>query len=741
MADTLTMKVEIPKRLNESGCGRARLDPQAYSKLGLSIGSIIEIIGKKTAVAKVFRSDQEDEGTNLIRIDGLTRTSAEVSIGENVQVRKCEPERALKITLEPVIPEGSKINVDKSFIEIFKNNLISRPLITGMVITVQNISLMGTRSKFKVVSTLPQGPVVASSITELTIMEEPHKGHGNVKNDESGVGRDHRTTTYDDIGGLNDELKRIREMVELPLKHPELFETMGISAPKGLLLYGPPGTGKTLIAEALANESGASFYCIRGPEIMGKYYGESEGKLRSMFQTAEKHSPSIIFLDEIDSIAPNRDNAYGDQEHRVVAQLLTLMDGLGGRGNVIVIGATNREDSIDPALRRPGRFDREIEIGVPSRQGRENILGVHTRDMPLSEDVDIAALSRMTQGFVGADLAALAREAAMKCLGRSVQDIDLNRPVPRELLESMKVTMADFIDALSDVEPSGMREVAIEVPKVTWDDIGGLDDIRNEIKETLLPGEDRKDFERLGISPGKGLLLYGPPGTGKTMIAKAVANESGANFILVNGPEIASKWLGESEQAIRKIFKRAKQMAPTIIFFDEIDSIAPKRGSENNESWERVVAQMLTSMDGVEQLNNVLVMAATNRPDMIDPALLRPGRIDRMILVGKPNRVARLSILGVHTKNMPLEADVDLEYLADRTEGFVGADLFALCREAGLSAYRADRSARTVAARDFETALTRVKPSVDDNTSKAYESMASEINKRKDRWSNNPLYN
>lgn len=741
MAQTLTLKVENSKRINEAGFGRARLDPKAYTSLGLSLGNIIEITGKKTVVAKVFRSDMEDEGKNIIRIDGLTRTSAGVSLGENVKVRKCEPLSAVKVVIEPKISDGTRIKVDKSLTEIIKNNLISRPVTSGMDIMVPNISLMGNRSTFTVNSTMPLGPVIISSVTELVVLEAPQKRGKKSDGEEGGFGRDNKNTTYDDIGGLNDELKRIREMCELPLKHPELFERMGISAPKGMLLYGPPGTGKTLIAEALANESGASFFSIRGPEIMSKYYGESEGKLRTIFSNAEKNSPSIIFLDEIDSIAPNRDNAYGEQEQRVVAQLLSLMDGMGGRGNVIVIGATNREDSIDPALRRPGRFDREIEIGVPNRQGRESILAVHTRNMPLADDVDLAALSRMTQGFVGADLAALSREAAMKCLGRNMDKLDLDSPVPTELLESMKVTMIDFTNALGEVEPSGMREVAIEVPKVSWEDIGGLDDIRNEIKETLLPGEDKKDFERLGISPGKGLLLYGPPGTGKTLIAKAVANESGANFILVNGPEIASKWLGESEQAIRKIFKRAKQMAPSIIFFDEMDSIAPKRNSESSEAWERVVAQLLTSLDGVEQLNHVLVIAATNRPDMLDPALLRPGRIDRMILVGKPALNERLSILKIHTRNMPLAENVDLGHIAECTDGYVGADIFALCREAGLAAFRRDKETEFVYQEDFDFALGRVKPSVDNMTFETYKKMDTEIKKRKDRWSDVPFYN
>ncbi|MCQ2069527.1 MAG: CDC48 family AAA ATPase [archaeon] len=734
MADFLVMKVDIPKRLSEAGSGRARLDPQSYAQLNLSIGDIILIEGKRTVVAKVFKSDAEDEGTNVIRIDGLTRTSAEITPGEKVKVRRCDPPKAMKVVLVPKIPEGSSLAIEPGFGEIFKSNLIGRPVINGLDITVPNISLMGNRSTFTVTSTLPQGPVVISSITDLVILETPA---GKKKNPSKGdtaqaVGRDNKTTTYDDIGGLKDELRKVRDMVELPLKHPELFKKMGVSAPKGVLLYGPPGTGKTLIAEALANESGANFYSIRGPEFIGKYYGESENKLRSIFETAEKNSPSILFLDEIDSIAPNRNNVYGEQEHRIVAQLLTMMDGLGGRGNVIVIGATNREDSIDPALRRPGRFDREVEIGIPGKAGRRSILEVHTRNMPLDDDVDLDELAKITQGFVGADIAALARESAMKCLNRYIDDVDVDGAVPGEVLERLKVNMKDFMDALGDVEPSGMREVSVDVPKVSWEDIGGLEDIRQEIKETLMPGEDRKDFERLGITPGKGLLLYGPPGTGKTLIAKAVANESGANFILVNGPEIMSKWVGESEQAIRKIFKRAKQMSPSIVFFDEIDSIAPVRG--DNDVYEKVVAQLLTSLDGVEQLNNVLVMAATNRPDMIDSALLRPGRIDRMVLIGKPNRDARVSIFKVHTRNMPLGKDVDLERLSDLTDGYVGADINFLCRAAGLNAYHEDSRIDCVYMRHFEAALNTVKPSVDPAVFETYEKLGGEIQKRKDRW-------
>ncbi|MCL2295741.1 MAG: AAA family ATPase, partial [Methanomassiliicoccaceae archaeon] len=553
----LELKVAMTRRQSEVGYGRARIDNESRRCLGLGLGDVVEIIGKKTVVAKIFKGEPGDDGMKLIRIDGPTRTSAEVSVDETVRIRKCEPSAAQKVILRPNISESKRISYDEGADNIFKSGLIGRPLITGIDIMIPNIALMGNRTTFHVASTIPGGPVVVCPETEILLKSEP------VEKEKVRCGH----TTYDDIGGLDDELKRIREMIELPLKHPELFDRMGISAPKGVLLYGPPGTGKTLIAEAVANESGASFYSIRGPEIMGRFYGQSEERLRQIFKEAEDNAPSIIFLDEIDSIAPNRDSTYGEVERRVVAQLLTLMDGMGGRGDVIVIGATNREDAIDPALRRPGRFDREIEVGVPNMSGRRSILEVHTRDMPLSDDVKIEELAAMTQGFVGADLASLARESAMKCLSKHISKLDLDKPVPQPVLETMKVNMTDFADALADIEPSGMREVFVEIPKVGWKDIGGLEHIRTEIEEVFIPTEGHKAFERLGIEPGKALLLYGPPGTGKTLIAKAVANESGANFISISGPEIASKWMGESEQAIRKIFKKAKQMAPCIIFF------------------------------------------------------------------------------------------------------------------------------------------------------------------------------
>ena len=732
MNDSIVLKVAMAQRQSEAGYGRARIDTEARAALGVEVGDTIEIVGKRMVVAKVFKAPQEVEGRGLICIDGLTRTNAGVSVDESVTVRKCEPAMADRVTLAPNIPEGKKIHFERGIEDVFLRGLMGRPLIAGTDIIVPNIALMGNRSIFTVVSTSPAGPVLVAGSTDIVIKDSPKK--------EKVKGTKGQQITYDDVGGLDEELRRIREMVELPLKHPELFDRLGIGAPKGVLLYGPPGTGKTLIAEAVANESGATLFSVRGPEIIGQYYGQSEERLRDIFKEASESTPSIIFLDEIDSIAPNRDEVSGEVERRVVAQLLTLMDGLGDRGNVIVIGATNREDAVDPALRRPGRFDREIEIGVPGRRARADILEVHLRDMPLTEDVDIDELASMTQGFVGADLAALCREAAMNCLSSRMTELDLDRPIPTKILESMRVSMDDFRDALGDVEPSGMREVLVEIPKVTWNDVGGLDDVRAQIEEVFVPEEGNSAYERLGIEPGKGILLYGPPGTGKTLIAKAIANESGTNFISVNGPEMASKWMGESERAIRQIFKRAKQMAPCIIFFDEIDSIAPVRGSGDGSAWERVVAQLLTSMDGVESMRNVTVMAATNRPDMIDPALLRPGRFDRMVLVGKPDGASRLNILKIHTRKMPLGNDVDLNMLSDMTDGYVGADIAGLCREAGLAAYRENRDAEKVCMRHFLLAMERVVPSVDQSTFDSYESIGKDIRKRRTGWDNVPFY-
>lgn len=734
--DGINLKVAMAQRQSETGYGRARLDSVTRECLGVDVGDTVEIVGKRSIVAKVFKCQPEDEGRGLLFIDGLMRTSAGIGVGDTVLIKRCAPQLAEEIVLAPNIPKDKLFRYDKSMESNFLNGLLGRPLIAGTDIIVPNVALMGGRYTFSVVSTQPEGPVIVSGNTRIVVKESAEVKETAEDNDNVPIST--RRITYDDIGGLDDELHRIREMVELPLKHPELFKRLGIGAPKGVLLYGPPGTGKTMIAEAVANESGATFFSVRGPEIMRKYYGESEELLRDIFKKASEKAPSIIFLDEIDSIAPNRDKTHGDLEQRLVAQLLSLMDGMGDRGNVIVIGATNREDSVDPALRRPGRFDREIEIGIPNRKGRRDILNIHLHDMPLTEDVDVMKLADVTQGFVGADLTALCREAAMNCLSARIPYMDLDKPIPQAILDRMRVSMADFMSALNEVEPSGMREVLVDVPKVTWEDVGGLDDVRREIEEMYSPGKDVSPLDKLGVEPGKGILLYGPPGTGKTLIAKALANESGVNFISVSGPEIASKWMGESEKAIRQIFKRAKLMAPCIIFFDEIDSIAPVRGNPGS-AWEKVVAQLLTSMDGVESMENVTVMAATNRPDTIDPALLRPGRFDRMVLVGKPDLESRLSILKIHSKKMPLE-DVDLEYLALKTDGYVGADLYALCREAAILAYREDRNADKVCARHFDMALENIIPSVDEATFKEYEDMGRNVRRRRTSWDIPALY-
>ena len=732
MGDLIELKVATALMKSEAGFGRVRMDSASFRRLNVQIGDVVEIVGKRSAVAKVMKGAIDDEGKGLIRMDGITRSNAGVTVDESVRVRKAETLPAEKIIISPIgIPAGKKISFREGVDEIFKNGLMNRPVLRDNEIVVPNIALMGNLIQFKVITTVPVGIVVVDQKTEVTIKEMADNKTASTFTSQ---------VSYEDIGGLEEELKRIREMIELPIKHPELFDRLGITAPKGVLLYGPPGTGKTLIAKAVAKESGASFFSIQGPEIMGSYYGQSEERLRNVFDKAEDSAPSIVFIDEIDSIAPNRNDVNGEVERRVVAQLLTLMDGLSGRGDVIVIAATNREESIDPALRRPGRFDREIEIGIPGRDGRKDILAVHLRSMPLDEDVSTDRLANLTQGFVGADLAALAREAAMKCLTRNLVNLDLDKPIPQSTLISMKVNMNDFMNALSEVEPSGMREVIVDIPKVGWSDVGGFDSIKKEIRETFIPTEERKAFEHLGIKPPRGMLLYGPPGTGKTLIAKAVANESGSNFICVNGPELTSKWMGESEKAIRQIFKRAKQMAPCIIFFDEIDSITPKRGTRaENASIERMVNQILTSMDGIEGLENVTVMAATNRPDMMDPALLRPGRFDKMILIGKPDLESRLRILEVHTKDMPL-INVDLIDIAELTDGYVGADLQAVCREAGMAAFHENPNAKYVDRKHFMSALDIIKPSVDPKIMDEYYTMASEMMKRKTNNDNIPFW-
>jgi len=707
---SIQLKVAEAKQQRDVGRGIARIDSAAMKAIGVTVGDVIEIIGKKSTAAKAWPAYPEDQGLGLIRIDGFIRKNCGVSINEFVTVRKANVSYAKSVKLAPV---DIRISVDSDFIRFVKDRLIDRPCTRGDTIL---ITMLGHSVPFTVVNTRPSGIVKIAPTTEITILSEP------VPELEITT-----RTTYEDIGGLDEAIRRIREMVELPLRHPEIFQRLGIDPPKGVLLHGPPGCGKTLLARAVANESDANFYAINGPEIMSKFYGESEARLRKTFEEAERNAPSIIFIDEIDAIAPKRSEVTGEVERRVVAQLLALMDGLKGRGNVIVIGATNRPEALDPALRRPGRFDREIEIGIPDRDGRLEILQIHTRGMPLAEDVDLEKLADITHGYTGADLAALCREAAMKALRRYLPKIDLEeKRIPKEILDQMVVTMEDFLASYREITPTAMREVYIETPNVHWNDIGGLEDVKQRLREAVeWPLKNPDAFKRMGITPPKGILLYGPPGCGKTLLARAVATESEANFISVRGPEIFSKWVGESEKAIREIFRKARMAAPSIIFFDEIDAIAPSRGLGYGDSrvTERVISQLLTEIDGLITLQNVVVIGATNRPDILDSALLRPGRFDRRIYVPPPDYEARLQILKIKTKNMPLAKDVNLEELAKRMEGYSGADIDSVCREAALNALRRDINAKEVTLKDFEEAMANIAPSITPEMEKWYRDM------------------
>ena len=712
----------------DPGMSRVRLDEESRVALGAEIGDVVEIEKDKKTVGRVYRARPEDENKGIVRIDSVMRNNCGASIGDKVKVRKVRTEEGKRITLAPIIRKDQRLKFGEGINEFVQKALIRRPMLEGDNISVPGLTLAGHSGLlFKVIKSQPSKvPVEVGEDTKIEIREEP----------ASEVLEDVSRISYEDIGGLSDQLSRVREIIELPLKHPELFERLGIHPPKGVLLHGPPGTGKTLIARAVANEAGANFFSINGPEIMSKYYGQSEQKLREIFTKAEESEPSIIFIDEIDSIAPKREEVQGEVERRVVAQLLTLMDGMKERGHVIVIGATNRIDAVDPALRRPGRFDREINIGVPDKKGRKEILSIHTRGMPLGMDEDrknqfLDEIANLTYGFVGADLAALARESAMIALRRYLPEIDLDKPIPTEILEKMQVKDDDFREALKAIEPSSLREVTVEVPNVTWADIGGLDSVKSELRETVeLPLSKPEVFKRLGIRAAKGFLLYGPPGVGKTLLAKAVANESNANFISVKGPEVLSKWVGESEKAVREIFKKAKQVAPTIVFLDEIDSIAPRRGSYGDSGvTERIVNQLLTSLDGIEVLQGVVVLAATNRPDIIDPGLLRAGRFDKIIYIPPPDAESRLKILQVHTKEMPLAKDVNLKEIAQKTDGYVGADLENLCREAGMVAYRENPDATEVAQKHFVSALKIIRPSVDEEVIKFYQNLADSMGK------------
>jgi transitional endoplasmic reticulum ATPase len=701
-------------RQRDVGRGIARIDQRTMQKLGISAGDVIEIVNKRTTSAIAWPAYSEDQNRDIIRIDGFTRKNSGVAINEYVVIRPAKVKTALSLTLSPV---DMRLNVDEDFTNFVRNRLMERTLVEGDTTLVM---MLGHAIPFTVSKTRPHGIIKVTTETRLTILNEP-----------APEGKGLPRTTYEDIGGLQGEIQRVREMVELPLRHPELFQRLGIEPPKGVLLHGPPGCGKTLLARAVANESEANFYSINGPEIMSKFYGESEARLREIFQQAQQNAPSIIFVDELDAIAPKREEVTGEVERRVVAQLLALMDGLSGRGNVIVIGATNRPGALDPALRRPGRFDREIEISVPDKKGRYEVLQIHTRGMPLAQDVDLQKLSSITHGYTGADLSSLGRETAMKALRRYLPQINLEEErIPPAVLEKMEVTMDDFNGAYKEVTPTAMREVYIEVSTVHWDDIGGLDDVKQHLKEAVeWPIKTPEIFTKLGIRPPKGILLYGPPGCGKTLLARAVATESEANFISIKGPEVFSKWVGESEKAIREVFRKARMAAPAVIFLDEIDSLTPRRGMGMSDSGvsERVISQLLTEMDGITSLQDIVVVAATNRPDMVDSAVLRPGRFDRLIYVPEPDEKSRLQIFKLYTKGMPIAQDVDLNQLTLYTKYYSGADIESLCREAAMHALRRDINSREVSMKDFQDALKEMGPSITPDMEKWYKSFMQQI--------------
>jgi transitional endoplasmic reticulum ATPase len=673
-ATTLTLKV-AEGQAQDVGKGFARLDPADISGLSAAVGSIVQITGKKVTVAKLMPAFREARGKQVVQIDGITRSNAGAAIGEKVVLALVEAQPAQRITLASEGTQALRQQRDREYVGRLLNDL---PVMAGDRVRA---TLFGSRfQEFRVVDTVPRGVVMIRPETTLRIEApgSPQASQGRI--------------SYEDIGGLGRAIQRVREMIELPLRYPEIFERLGIDPPKGVLLHGPPGCGKTLLARAVANETEATFLAVSGPEVIHKFYGESEAKLRQLFEQAKKQAPSIVFLDELDSIAPKREQVVGEVEKRVVAQLLALMDGLEGRGQIIVIGATNLPNLLDPALRRPGRFDREIVIGIPDVVARRQILEIHTRGMPLAHNVDLEGLANITHGFTGADIAALCREAAMVALRRIMPRLDFGlASIPYELLQDLQVSMDDFLTALKEVEPSALREVFLEVPNVTWDDVGGLERAKEELRETIEWSVRHGPlFAHAHLKPPKGILLHGPPGSGKTLLVKAVAKQAGLNFIAVKGPELMSKYVGESERGVREVFKKARQASPCIIFFDEVDALAPRRGAGASESHvsERVVSQLLTEMDGIEELKGILVLAATNRIDILDPALLRVGRFDRLLELSLPDQRDRLAILRVHTREKPLESGLDLESLAGRTEGFSGADLEGLCREAGLAAIR-----------------------------------------------------
>lgn len=724
-------------RQEESGQGIARMPRSAFQKLGITEGDVVEITGKRVTAALAVASYEEDKALDVVRLDGLQRANAETGSGEHVTITAAQSRPATRVVFSPAQREMRL----QGPTEALKRNFFKKPIVAGDLVAtsgrqpMQNVpddvrrilpvaAYALTEIRLTVAATTPKGIVHIDENTEIELRaeyEEPRDGRAAVN--------------YDDVGGMEDTIQALREMVELPLRYPELFTRLGVDPPKGVLLHGPPGTGKTRLAQAVANESDAEFFTINGPEIMGSGYGESEKRLREVFEAATKAAPAIVFIDEIDSIAPKRDKVPGEAEKRLVAQLLTLMDGLEARSNLVVIAATNRPDAIDEALRRPGRFDREIVIGVPDEQGRREILAIHTRGMPLEVKIDLAELARVTHGFVGADLAALCREAAIDAVRQIMPELDFDKQeIPAEVLEKLCVSREDFLSALKRVQPSAMREVMVQMPRTKWSDIGGVDDAIEKLQEGIeLPLKNPDAFRRLGIRPAKGFLLYGPPGTGKTLLAKAVAKEAEANFISMKSSDLLSKWYGESEQQIAKMFRRARSVAPCVIFIDEIDSLVPARGSGQGEPQVtgRVVNTILAEMDGLEELQSVIVIGATNRPTLVDPALLRPGRFDELVYVGTPDAKGREHILGIHTKNMPLAKDVDLGAVAKKTARFTGADLEDVVRRAGLNALRrVGGKVKQVAGEDFAEALKDSRATVTSKMESEYKKMRGELKTR-----------
>ncbi len=766
--DEKEIKLKVVEALQDDAYkGIARIDAETLRKLDLKRGDIITVKGAKETVATVDRAYPADIGQSIIRIDGITRKNAKISIGEIAKIKKADVKEAKKVTIAPA-QKNIMIQGDG---EMLKQSLLGRAFVKGDILVLnassrgkdmmgrkdmfddaedifpgfsdimKNFGGMGLgmgglqRINFIVVSTNPSQPVVIEEGTELIISPKA------IEVSEEKIS----DVTYEDIGGLSEEVRKIREMVEIPLKHPELFERLGIEPPRGVLLYGPPGTGKTLLAKAVANETEANFIELNSTNFMSALPGTTERNIKKIFDDAERLAPSIVFIDELDSIAFKREErGINEFLNTPVMELLKQMDGLKQRKNVIIIGATNRPEAIDPALRRPGRFDREIEINVPNREGRLAILKIHTRNMPLAKDVNLDELARITPGFVGADLTALAKEAAMSVLRRILPSINLkeDEELPKNILENLKIMKIDFEDAIKIVQPSALREILVETPNIKWDDIGGLKNVKQELKDAVeWPMKCPECFSRMGIRAPKGILLYGPPGTGKTLLAKAVANETEANFINIKGPELLNAWLGKTEEGIRKIFKRARQTAPCIIFFDEIDSLAVRRSMDSrSEIWNTIINTLLTEMDGLEELKGVLVIGATNRPDMLDPAILRPGRFDRLVLIPVPDVDGRISIFKIHTKNMPVDETININQLAKETEGYTGADIESLCREAGMLALREDKNAKLIKLKHFEMAMQKIPPSVTKQQASMYNRMEFEYLKSAKASLENPVY-